>query len=111
MERALQERIGLNEATLRRVNEAIQSGLDAPTHDEMVSFLCECARLGCNEVLRFSVAEYEAVRAHPRRFAIVDGHEIPEAEFVVERHEGFTVVEKLDGAGEVAEETAPTRTP
>jgi len=53
------------------------------------------------------VLEYEAVRANPRRFMVVAGHERLDAETVVERHPEYLVVEKLDQAGETAEENDP----
>ena len=51
--------------------------------------------------------EYQSVRAHPTRFVLVDGHQIREAEHVVERHERFVVVSKDGGAGDVARATDP----
>ena len=54
-----------------------------------------------------SVEAYEAVRASPRRFLVLEGHETPEVERVVERHPAYVVVEKLDEAARVAEETDP----
>jgi hypothetical protein len=40
------------------------------------------------------VETYEAVRANPRRFVLRPGHEIVDAEDVVERSARFVVVEK-----------------
>ena len=37
-------------------------------------------------LVALTLAQYEAVRANPRRFVIVRGHELPEVEVVVERH-------------------------
>ena len=54
--------------------------------------------------------EYEAIRQDPRRFAIVDGHEILEAEAIVERHDRYIVVEKAgDPESEIVENTDPRR--
>lgn len=74
---------------------------------EPVRFRCECARLGCNLLIELTMAEYEEVRSHPRRFMLISGHEVPKLERVVERHAGHVRVEKLDEAGEVAEEADP----
>ena len=46
---------------------------------------------------------YRAVREDPRRFIVVPGHENPEFEEVVERHDRFNVVEKFGAAGRAAE--------
>jgi predicted ThiF/HesA family dinucleotide-utilizing enzyme len=99
-----ENRIALNEATYRKVNEGVRAEDPAGT----IAFLCECGRLGCNQLIRLTRAEYEAVRANPRRFAILDGHEIPEVEDIVDRAEGFVVVEKRGKPeAEIVEHTDP----
>jgi hypothetical protein len=100
----LRERVGLNEAAYRNVNE----GIDRTARSEgLIGFLCECGRLGCNVVVELTSAEYQAVRTNARRFFLVDGHEMPETEDVVERHERFTVVEKHSDVAPLAERTDP----
>jgi hypothetical protein len=55
-----------------------------------------------------SVGEYEALRKDGTRFAVVPGHEVPDIERVVERHQAYWVVEKQDPeAKEVARERDP----
>lgn len=91
-------RIGGNEATFRDVNESLRAGKTLVDAEQLFPFRCECGVLGCNRLVELTLPEYEAVRAHPTRFAIVDGHEIAETEHVVERRERYAVVEK-DGPG------------
>lgn len=98
----LQERLGANESVFREINEGIERGQWPGEEDAPIGFRCECARLGCNELLELSVREYEHVRSDPTRFIVVPGHERLEAEVVVERHPGYLVVKKLDQAGETA---------
>jgi len=98
-----EERLAINEATFRRVNEGIEAGSD----DHRMVFACECGRLGCNKLIELSRFEYDTVREHPRRFLVLAGHELLEIERVVERHDGYVVVEKVGRAGEVAERTDP----
>ena len=103
------ERIGLNEALFRDVNERvkeIQTELgDVPTSLE---FVCECGHENCAERLRLTVEEYEHVRADPATFAIRPGHEIPDVESVVETFDDYVVVKKHAGDPEaVARATAP----
>jgi len=98
-------RIALNEVTYRKINEAIRG---KPADGE-ITFVCECARLGCNRLIQLSRAAYEAVRRDPRRFVIVPGHEIAEAEDVVEQHDHYAVVEKRGEGAEIAERTATRR--
>ena len=97
----------MNEATFRKVNEGMEVGQDP---SGLLSFVCECGRLGCNQLIQLTRAEYESVRRHARRFAIVPGHEILEAEDVVERHDRYLIVEKSgDPEAEIVEHTDPRR--
>jgi predicted ThiF/HesA family dinucleotide-utilizing enzyme len=101
------QRVALNEATFRKVNEGMEVGQDP---GGLLTFICECGRLGCNRLIELTRAEYETVRANPRRFAVLSGHEIEEVEKVVERHDRYLVVEKAgDAEAEVVEHTDPRR--
>jgi len=102
-----QQRAGANEATIRDVNEGIERGQWPGEEDAPVGFRCECAQLGCNQLIELSVREYEDIRAHPRRFVVVPGHEAPDVETVIEAGPRYVIVEKLDQAGEVAEKHDP----
>src|SRR4051812_8658841 len=48
---------------------------DGPEH--VITVVCECGRLGCNELIGLSRAEYERVRSNAQRFAIVPGPRRP----------------------------------
>src|SRR5918995_4437190 len=105
MDRQGKQRVAMNEATFRKVNEGMELGQDP---SGLLTFVCECGRLGCNELIQLTRGEYENVRTNPRRFAIVDGHEILEAEEIVERHDRYSVVEKAgDPEAEIVEHTDP----
>jgi hypothetical protein len=107
---ALQQRLAANESTFRDVNEAIQSGHWPGDPAARLAFRCECASLGCNMLVEMTLAEYEDIRSHPRRFLVLPGHQVPDAETVLENHVGYSVVEKREEAGRVAEQDDP-RTP
>jgi len=107
MDEDRQRRLASNEAVFRRVNEGIVRGQWPGEGGRPVGFRCECARLGCNSLLELSLDEYEHVRAEPRRFVMIAGHEMPEVERVVERGESYVVVEKLGDAADQAEATDP----
>jgi len=107
MERPEKQRVAMNEATFRKVNEGMEAGQDA---SGLMYFVCECGRLNCTRLIELTRAEYEEVRGNPRRFAIVEGHEILEAETIVERYDRYLVVEKSgDPEAEVVEHTDPRR--
>jgi len=99
------QRVAMNEATFRKVNEGMEVGQDA---SGLLRFVCECGRLYCTKLIQLTRDEYENLRRDPRRFAIVDGHEILEAEEIVERHDRYLVVEKRgDPEAEIVEHTDP----
>ena len=50
---------------------------------------------------------YEALRANPKHFAVLPGHEDTRIEGVLEQCHGFLVVEKKGEAGELAIEHDP----
>jgi hypothetical protein len=109
---AREERLAGNEALFREVNERVAEVatqfLEVETRDAPVDFTCECGRADCAEQILITVAEYEAVRREPTRFAVVPGHERPEIESIVERHPTYHVVEKRDeDARGIARETDP----
>jgi hypothetical protein len=103
----VQERLAYNEASYRTLNEGIERGHAGDPPDRQLGFRCECARLGCNAIVLLSKAEYEAVRSDGARFFMLDGHEMPEIEDVLERHQNYIVVEKREHAGETAEAVDP----
>jgi hypothetical protein len=103
MERDLQKRIAANEDTFRDINEGIARGQWPGEESKPVSFRCECARLGCNLLIDLTLAEYEAIRSHSRRFFVFPGHELPEVETVVERCATYVVVEKRAEVGRMAD--------
>jgi hypothetical protein len=108
MEDRAAERMAENEATYREANERIHTRARELAFEGPIPFICECADDRCRELLRLTFAEYEAVRAEPRRFFVVPGHEAAAGptDRVLERHEGHVVVEKVGRAGAVAERRA-----
>jgi hypothetical protein len=107
LERPVRQSVAMNEASFRKVNEGIEVGQDPAG---LLTFICECGRLKCDELIQLTRQEYEGIRKNPRRFAILDGHEILEAEEIVERHDRYLVVEKSGNAeAEIVEQTDPRR--
>lgn len=93
-----QLRVAANQARFRAVNEAIERGHTAGAG--LIGFVCECGRLGCTDVVELTAEEYEEVRRSPRRFLIVDGHQLPVDE-TVERRARFTIVGKIGQGGDL----------
>ncbi|MGA2011089.1 MAG: hypothetical protein ABSH51_11270 [Solirubrobacteraceae bacterium] len=107
MTEELERRLAINEDVFRTVNEGIRRGQWPGEPDAPVAFRCECARLGCNELIGLTPSEYEQVRAGPRRFALARGHETPLVETVVEVRGEYVIVEKVGVGGEVADARDP----
>ena len=103
------ERIGLNEAVFREVNERIEGLAETfQLKGEPLDLVCECGDATCVQRLSMTHDEYEELRSDPRQFAVHPGHEIPDVESVVARKKGYDVVAKDRGTPErVAEETNP----
>jgi hypothetical protein len=108
---ARDERLAGNEALFREVNERVAEvaeQFEASPTAESFKFTCECSNATCTEQIVMTLAEYEALRAVPTHFAVVDGHVLPEIERIVERKPSYLVVEKQqEDAVEVARETDP----
>jgi hypothetical protein len=104
-------RAAQNQSLYRAVNEQIQ-GVNGGLADLLSmggSWVCECADRDCTEPMELTLAEYEAVRAHPNRFAVLPGHAYEEVERVVEEHDRYVVVEKLGEGAQFAVENDPRR--
>jgi hypothetical protein len=111
MSRVSDERVARNDAVFRDANERIRDA--AVRHDvsERIPFLCECADERCSEIVRLSLAEYEAVREDATRFVNAPDHHLPFArsERLVERRDGYDVVEKTGAAAGIVEELDPRK--
>jgi hypothetical protein len=91
-----EERTARNEALLREVNERIHevgAGLQVLPEGEL-DFRCECGRPECDVFVHMLASDYERVRADNDRFVVVPGHEDVHIERVVERSDGYVVVDK-----------------
>jgi hypothetical protein len=100
-------RAAAHESVFRSVNESIERGQWPGDDSDAVAFRCECARLGCNELVPLTRGAYEQVRANPRWFVMAAGHQMPRVETVVSTHPGYIVVEKRGDAGDLAETMDP----
>lgn len=104
-----EERIGMNEAVFRDVNERIQDVATAfSLTSEPLDLICECGDASCVERISLSRDEYEGIRADPQLFAVATGHVAPDVEEVVESRPRYDVVRKYKGApAEIAQKTDP----
>jgi hypothetical protein len=104
-----QERIAENQASFREANEKIEAAAyKADFQERRVPFICECSDPACTEIIRLNLAEYDNLRRSPRRFFTAPGHATAAvaagAAVIVEELDGYTLVDKIGVAGEIAEE-------
>jgi hypothetical protein len=91
------------QALFREVNERIESLNEHFSRIvPMGDWICECGDPACFDPISLTFDEYEAIRAHPARFPVLPGHELPEVEEVVEANERYLVVEKRGSAKALA---------
>lgn len=102
-------RIAKNEVLFRDVNDRVKQ-IDVahgiPAGESRWDFLCECSDPDCTKRVSLTPDAYEKVRSDPLRFVVLDGHENPDVERVVERSSGYLVIEKTQ-AQVVAARTNP----
>jgi hypothetical protein len=96
-----------NEALFRAANERMADWEEIHADDATELYFCECADSACREKVKLRKADYEGVRANSLRFFIVPGHEIPEVERVIQRNEGWSVIEKDPDVAPVVDEHNP----
>lgn len=101
-----QERAAKNQAVFRDVNEGIRD-ITEVQQETRGEILCECEDLTCIARIPVSIQEYERVRAHGDRFLLLDGHETPEVETIVDRTDRYVVVEKIEHGAVVAHRLDP----
>src|SRR3954468_12844214 len=107
MTQTREDRIALNEAVFREVNERIEAlaqSFDLGT--QPLDLICECGDASCVDRIHMTHAEYERLRSESHQFAIAPGHDAPDVETVVARCKGYEIVKKDEGVPrKIAEST------
>lgn len=104
-----EDRIGLNEAVFREVNERIEALAETfQLESEPLDLICECGDATCVQRIRMTAKEYEQLRSESHQFAVYTGHVAPDVERLVERRPGYDIVRKDEGRPRmIAEQTDP----
>jgi hypothetical protein len=101
-----------NQSIFRDVNERVDElNREHAVFSEVSEWVCECADASCTERISMTMSEYESVRAHPNKFAVVPGHELLDVEFVIEANERFVTVSKIGAGASKARELDPRSGP
>lgn len=98
-------RVAENEILFRRLNELVAGGRRAAQNFEII---CECEDTGCMDHVRVTSEAYERARSEPTDFLLKPGHDKPEFEAVIERHDDFVLVRKTGEAAALAKKLDPS---
>ena len=104
-----EERLAENEAMFRTANERMSEWEERRINEAEELYYCECADDGCREKVSLRKPDYEQVRSNSRHFLVALGHEIPDVETVIEKREGWAVIEKNPEVTETVESLDPRR--
>jgi hypothetical protein len=96
------ERATLNELRFREFNEDIDDRRAELGIEDRIPYLCECEDADCRQFVRLSPAEYRTARVDERHFLLAQGHPFRTGR-IVDRSDGYMVVEKDGAAAEVIE--------
>jgi hypothetical protein len=112
MDDQTQRRMAENEAAFRDANERIEARAEELDFQQPIPFLCECGEPSCHEIVRLAFDQYAEVRRDPTRFFVLPSHEsvAQAAGQVLDRRDGYSIVEKTGVAAEVAEQRNPRET-
>lgn len=105
-----QERAARNQCLFREVNERVKDVNDRfHAYTDLSDWVCECANDTCVERIEVAGQDYEHIRAAGNRFVVAtaDEHVWPDVERVVERHDSYWVVEKIELPAKNAERAEP----
>jgi hypothetical protein len=98
------ERIARNEAAFRDLNERLEAKVHrGQTQPDFAGFVCECGDDDCDMTVRLALDTYATTREDDQLFIVVPGHEIADAEDVVDEGDGYLIVRKHDDVADVVE--------
>jgi hypothetical protein len=90
------DRMVENEVIFRDVNKNIQEFIEeeGSSVGKKIPFYCECSRPTCLKRIDLTPAEYKKLHRSKSHFVIVSGHGFSEVEKIVDKKQGYQVVEK-----------------
>jgi hypothetical protein len=105
-----QKRAATNQSLFRDVNERVKDLNDHfHAYTTLSDWICECANDTCVERIEMASQDYEQIRAAGERFFVApdDEHVWLDVERVVERHDNYWIVEKIELAAKIATRADP----
>ena len=103
------ERVARNNAIFRDANESIGGAARRYGVGGRVPFICECTDPSCTAIIQLELDEYERIRANAAWFVDATDHYRASQGYahVVDRRDGYDIVEKLGEAGDLAQDLDP----
>ena len=92
-----EKRLIENEVIFRDVNQNVQEFIEEDTNlspGETFEFYCECSKPDCLERIKLTASKYKKIHKNKRRFVLLNDHEFPEIETVIEKNIDYEIVEK-----------------
>jgi hypothetical protein len=106
-----EERVGLNEAVFREVNERIDALAQTfELGSQPLDLICECGDASCVERIHMTHADFEELRSESHHFAVYPGHVAPDVESVLAHRKGYEIVSKDEGLPKLIAESTDPRT-
>jgi hypothetical protein len=99
----MQIKAARNESLFRAANDRILGHAAGARPLEILRFLCECADVGCVDLIPLTAQEYHAARSEPTHFVVRPGHVNPAVERIITESRHHVVVEKIGLSAEIAE--------
>jgi hypothetical protein len=96
------ERLARNEILFREINERLDEM--SVSWSKTTDYLCECSEMSCTKIVELTSDEYERIRSRATVFVVAPGHEKHEIEKVIERKDGYLLVEKVVAVEEMIEQ-------
>jgi hypothetical protein len=104
------QRIARNESVFRALNESLEASVHRGRPAvELAGFVCECGDPECDATVRLDLPTYESIRQDAQLFVLVPGHELLDAEDVVDTGGGYIIVRKHEDVAAIVERTNPRR--
>jgi len=100
-----QDRRAENEALFRTANENLARTAQREQRPA-TTFICECNREACLEMVEVAHETYRRVRANTDQFLLLPGHENHPDENIVESGDCYLIVAKTGSGGDVARRLA-----
>ncbi len=101
-------RVAENESAFRDFNEGLERSVQRRrSPEDYAGFVCECGDDNCDVTVRLRLATYEAIRDDSQLFFTCPGHDLPDVEAIVERHEGYLVVRKHEEVADLVHRSDP----